>query len=76
MSATPNNKILTQANQQVFAELEILLASRPFSKEKLLELLLRIEPEENEAAKLSSQIERILNLILMNVLVKSYSFRK
>jgi hypothetical protein len=48
----------------------------PFRNEKLLELLLAIKPEDNDPLKLSAQIERLFNQILMTVLVSSLLTQK
>lgn len=63
------SKGITADNQHTIAELERLVQTYPFSNDTLLELLLKIRAEDNDAVKLAAQIERIFNLILMNVLV-------
>lgn len=56
----PDNKI-------IILDLETLVKTTPFDNEKLLQLLLKLQPEDDNP-KLSSQIERVFNLILMAVL--------
>lgn len=68
MSVGPPPRPLTPHNQITIIHLETLVAASPFQSEQVLQSLLALHPEEPDNPKLSSQIERVFNQLLMGVL--------
>jgi hypothetical protein len=63
-------KSLSAANLSIFSQLEPLARTYPIDNSALLALLLKLKPDaDSDATRLSTSIEKILNLALTTVLV-------